>query len=126
MLNRIKEIHNEISSVIVDDPDQLEKFRIKYLGKKGILSLLFEDFRNIAPEQKKEVGLKLNLLKQELQEKYNSLKEILSSVKNLSNTNDLTRPAYLWRDDQEQNSAWKIHDHHPRFLALLILRSLYG
>ena len=93
MLDRIKEIHNEISSVIVDDPDQLEKFRIKYLSKKGILSLLFEDFRNIPSGQKKEVGLKLNFLKQEVQKKYNSLKEILSSDKNLSKTNDLTRPA---------------------------------
>lgn len=93
MLDRIKELQKEISLAIVNNPDQLEKFRLKYLSKKGILSLLFEDFRNVPSDQKKELGIRLNILKQQINEKYNSLKESLSVSEELSKANDLTRPS---------------------------------
>jgi phenylalanyl-tRNA synthetase alpha chain len=92
MLNKITELQKEIISLKIDDPDQLEKYRIKYLGKKGVLSQLFEDFRSVPPDQKKDVGIKLNILKLEIQEKYNSLKEKLSVKDDISSLNDLTRP----------------------------------
>jgi phenylalanyl-tRNA synthetase alpha chain len=94
MLNKIIELQKEIASVTVSNLDQLEKFRIKYLSKKGQVSLLFEDFRNVPSEQKKEVGSKLNTLKQETQEKYHSLKDSLFVIENTSKINDLTRPAF--------------------------------
>jgi phenylalanyl-tRNA synthetase alpha chain len=94
MLDRIKELQNEIASITVRNNEQLENFRIKYLSKKGFVSVLFEDFRNIPPEHKKEVGMKLNILKQETQEKYNSLKKSLVEVEDTSKSNDLTRPAF--------------------------------
>jgi phenylalanyl-tRNA synthetase alpha chain len=93
MLNKINELKKEAEGEVVTNMEQLESFRIKYLSKKGLVSLLFEDFRNVAPEQKKEVGQKLNILKQEIQEKFNSLKEGLACVDEISGINDLTRPA---------------------------------
>jgi phenylalanyl-tRNA synthetase alpha chain len=94
MLDKIRELHNEIVSVSASDQDQLENFRLKYLSKKGLVALLFEDFRNIPAAQKKEVGMSLNLLKQAALEKYNSLKEALVISEEISKVNDLTRPAF--------------------------------
>ena len=93
MLDKIKELQKEISLITVNNPDQLEKFRLKYLSKKGILSLLFEDFRNVPSDQKKEVGIKLNILKQQINEKYNSLKDSLTVSEEFTEVNDLTRPS---------------------------------
>jgi phenylalanyl-tRNA synthetase alpha chain len=64
ILNKILALAEEISSVTVKTPEELELFRLKYLSKKGIISELFEDFRNVPAFEKKEVGQKLNLLKQ--------------------------------------------------------------
>jgi phenylalanyl-tRNA synthetase alpha chain len=94
MINKIKDLTDEISAVKAGTPDELESFRLKYLSKKGILSELFDDFRNVPSSEKKEVGQKLNQLKQLAQEKFNSLKEELSSVEDTSKANDLTRPAF--------------------------------
>lgn len=94
MINKIKDLTDEISAVKAATPDELESFRLKYLSKKGILSELFDDFRNVSPAEKKEVGQKLNQLKQLAQEKFNSLKGELSSVEDTSKANDLTRPAF--------------------------------
>jgi phenylalanyl-tRNA synthetase alpha chain len=93
MLNKISTLRTQAEDEIIKDTDELEVFRIKYLSKKGLVSLLFDDFRNIPSDQKKEVGQKLNILKQEIQEKYNTLKKHLSQQDDLSEINDLTRPA---------------------------------
>jgi phenylalanyl-tRNA synthetase alpha chain len=94
MINKIKDLTDEISAVKAATPDELESFRLKYLSKKGILSELFDDFRNVSPAEKKEVGQKLNQLKQLAQDKFNLLKGELSSVEDTSKANDLTRPAF--------------------------------
>ena len=69
-------------------------FRLKYLSKKGILTDMFEQFKNISNEQKKEVGQKLNLLKQTAQEKFNTFKTSLASSSEETKESDLTRPAF--------------------------------
>lgn len=94
MLNKIKDLLAEIAAVTVSTSEDLEKFRLRYLSKKGILSELFEDFRNIPPSEKKEVGLVLNQLKQSAQEKYNTLKSGLGTAEDATSANDLTRPAF--------------------------------
>jgi phenylalanyl-tRNA synthetase alpha chain len=93
MLDKISGIRKAAEVEKINDQEGLEVFRIKYLSKKGLVSLLFDDFRNVPPEEKKEVGKELNILKQELQEKYNALKEELVSVEDGSLINDLTRPS---------------------------------
>jgi len=94
MLQKIQDLLNEVSSVIVNNSEDLESFRLKYLSKKGLISELFEDFKNVPGPEKKEMGQKLNLLKQNTQEKYNSLKSGLLSLEDVSDGKDLTRPSF--------------------------------
>ena len=94
MLNKISILKKEAEAEIVTNQEEIEVFRIKYLGKKGAVALLFEDFRNVPVSQKKEVGQKLNILKQEIQERYNSLKDTLVKQEDVLITDDLTRPGF--------------------------------
>ncbi len=66
MNNRIEEISKEIIGIQINSLEEVEKFKIKYLGRKGKLQELFEDFKNVPNELKKEVGKKLNELKTEI------------------------------------------------------------
>jgi phenylalanyl-tRNA synthetase alpha chain len=93
MLNKISELKSKADAEIVSNQEELEMFRIKYLSKKGLVSILFDDFRNVPAEQKKEIGQKLNILKQGIQERYNSLKEGLVGQEEESKINDISRPA---------------------------------
>jgi phenylalanyl-tRNA synthetase alpha chain len=94
MLNKISEILIEITSFSTQKHDELESFRIKYLSKKGVISELFEDFRNVSSEEKREIGQKLNTLKEKALEKYNSLKNELPETNDLADSADLSRPAF--------------------------------
>jgi phenylalanyl-tRNA synthetase alpha chain len=94
MLERIDELKKEIDAVIARTGEELEEYRLKYLSRKGLVSLLFEEFRNVAAEEKKLVGMKLNILKQEAQEKYIMLKASLESSEETSVTDDFTRPSF--------------------------------
>ncbi len=96
MLERINRLSGEISGFSVKNQDDLELFRLKFLSKKGYIPELFEDFRNVEPEVKKELGQKLNQLKQQAIERYNILKESLSQTQKVSKINDISRPAYPW------------------------------
>ena len=94
MLSRIDQITNDINSFTANTAADLEAYRLKYLSKKGILSDLFDDFKTIPAEQKKEVGQRLNLLKQAAQEKYNSFKSLLSENEEKASGQDLSRPSF--------------------------------
>lgn len=94
MREKIEKILSEISGINVKGIGELEAFRLKYLSKKGIISELFEDFRNVPADEKKEIGQKLNLLKQEATDKYNLLKAQIQTVNYIPETTDLTRPAF--------------------------------
>lgn len=94
MLDKLEKIKGDISSSVVRNQDDLENFRLKYLSKKGIIASLFDEFRTIPPELKREVGSRLNILKQEAQEKFNMLKDTLVTVDDSAVSDDLTRPAY--------------------------------
>jgi phenylalanyl-tRNA synthetase alpha chain len=94
MLDKIKNLFEEILSVKAVTSSDIESFRLKFLSKKGLINELFEDFRNIPAENKREVGQKLNELKQMAQEKYNALKNEIESHDTGSSEDDLTRPAF--------------------------------
>lgn len=94
MLDKIKSLFGEITSAKVNTASELELFRLKYLSKKGIITVLFDEFRNIPAEHKREVGQKLNELKQSAQDRFNALKKELGSVEDNPDENDLTRPAF--------------------------------
>ncbi len=78
MQDTINKLFKEAEGFTARTKKDLEEFRIKHLSKKGTLSQLFDDFRTINPEQKREVGQSLNQLKVFLQDKINTLKDSLS------------------------------------------------
>ena len=93
MIDKIKSTINEISSFESNSREGVESFRIKYLGKKGIINKFFLDFKNIDNKQKKEVGQILNKLKNVAHQKVDDL--ILGLSKNYKDSisiNDITRP----------------------------------
>lgn len=63
MLAKIEQLLQEIEGLQAANAEELEALRIKYLSKKGAINELMADFRNVPAEQKKEVGMKLNELK---------------------------------------------------------------
>ena len=93
MINRIQKLIDEVSSFTTNSGTELEAFRIKFLGKKGLLNDLFADFKSVPNDQKKAYGQAINTLKSTAQEKVNSLKTSLeSNNSNASSLGDLTRP----------------------------------
>ncbi len=94
MKERIEELRKEIHEFLITGTDALERFRIAYLSKKGQISSLFEDFRNVPPMAKKETGLWLNELKQLATDKYNDFRDRLSMAETTISGVDLTMPAY--------------------------------
>ena len=93
MIDKIKSSINEISSFDSNSLEEIESFRIKFLGKKGIINKYFVEFKNINNKQKKEVGLILNKLKNVAQQKVDDLILKLSKKsKNSTTINDITRP----------------------------------
>ncbi|MEG1545374.1 MAG: phenylalanine--tRNA ligase subunit alpha, partial [Tannerellaceae bacterium] len=94
MINKIKDLLQEVENMKAENADELEALRIKYLSKKGEVTLLMNDFRNVAAEQKREVGKFLNELKETAQNKINELKEGFDNVQTTSDDIDLTRTAY--------------------------------
>ncbi|MDH8701738.1 phenylalanyl-tRNA synthetase alpha chain [Dysgonomonadaceae bacterium PH5-43] len=94
MINRIETLLAEVKDLKANSQEELEALRIKYLSKKGVVSSLMNDFREVAAEQKKELGQKLNVLKTQAQEKINELKESLENKETSDDNIDLTRTSY--------------------------------
>jgi len=79
MIERIKQLLSEVSSWSAKEAEDLEVLRLKYLSKKGEISQLFNDFRDVSGEQKRQVGQLLNDLKNKAQDR---LKELKSGFEN--------------------------------------------
>lgn len=92
MINTIKKYLEEVESFTSQKTEDVEQFRIKYLGKKGILNDLFQKFKEVPNENKKEFGQLINNLKQSVAQKINTLKENVSESANVGLQEDLTRP----------------------------------
>ena len=94
MIAKIEQLLEEVGALKAANAEELEALRIKSLSKKGAINDLMADFRNVAAEQKKEVGMRLNELKTKAQDKINALKEMFESQDNDCDGLDLTRSAY--------------------------------
>ena len=94
MIAKINQLLQEVEALKAANPEELEALRIKDLSKKGAINVLMADFRNVAAEQKKEVGMRLNELKNKAQEKIAALKEQFESQDTGCDDIDLTRSAY--------------------------------
>lgn len=94
MINKINALLKEVENLKAANAEELEALRIKYLSKKGEISLLMNDFRNVAADQKREVGQHLNKLKEATQNRINELKASFENVQTTNDDIDLTRTAY--------------------------------
>ena len=94
MLNKIELLLAEIQVLSATNAEEIESLRIKYLSKKGIITSLMTEFRNVPADQKKEVGIKINELKSKAQEKINELKNSFATNDSDVSDIDITRTAY--------------------------------
>tara|TARA_R110002051_G_scaffold71624_5_gene129430 strand:+ start:70347 stop:71366 length:1020 start_codon:yes stop_codon:yes gene_type:complete len=93
MIDKIKEQISEVNAFTANSLDAIETFRIKYLGKKGVLNDFFAEFKNVPNELKKEFGQTINELKQAATLKVETLKEVLENSQSTEQVyGDLTRP----------------------------------
>jgi phenylalanyl-tRNA synthetase alpha chain len=93
MLEKVNELIEEVKVFNSTNKDEIEQFRIKFLGSKGLLKELFNEFKNIDPKLKKEIGQALNTLRKTAAEKVNELKEKLQdSTQQKAVYGDLTKP----------------------------------
>ena len=108
MLETIQALRQEIEAQEPATPEELEAFRIAYLGRNGKIPALFDEFKKLPPEEKKALGVTINQLKQFAQERFSSLQEALNTEKAEAAAHlDLTRTPH----------AHSFGGHHP--LALL-------
>jgi phenylalanyl-tRNA synthetase alpha chain len=91
--DQIENLRQEISAFQTQDPAQVEEFRIKYLGTKGLLKNLMGLLKEVAPEQKKEAGQLLNEFKQFAESHYESLRAVSTPAASAKDTPvDLSLP----------------------------------
>ena len=93
MLDNIDQLISDIQNFQSTSKEEIEQFRIKYNGKKGVLNDLFASFKDVPNEQKKEFGQKINAVKQAFNEKMESLK-VEDSAAKIINKEDLSRPGF--------------------------------
>lgn len=94
MIDKIKEHIAEVENFKTDSAEELETFRIKFLGKKGILNDFFAEFKNVPNDQKKDFGQAINKLKTSAQAKVDTIREELDNkVEEKGVYGDLSRPS---------------------------------
>ena len=95
MIDKIKAHIAKVEAFATEKKEELEQFRLEYLGKKGLLNDLFAQFKEVPKEEKKEFGQIINELKSKAEAKINELKEKLGGQAIATPAyNDLTRPAF--------------------------------
>ncbi len=103
MKEEIKTLSSEITSEKINNTAELEVFRIKYLGTKGAIKSLFGALKNVANEDKKEIGQLMNELRLTAENTYNSFKDNLSEETSDAEKIDFSRPG----------EDFSIGSHHP-------------
>ncbi len=117
MKERIESLIDELEKFSADSAEQVELFRVKMLGKKGALTLLFDEFKTVAPEVKKELGQVLNGLKSKAQDRISELKNSFDNVADSNSSSlDVTRPA----------EAYTLGSRHPLSLVRNEIISIFS
>jgi phenylalanyl-tRNA synthetase alpha chain len=116
MLDKIKALQEEIEKIVVSGKEEVEELRLKYISKKGTISQLFEDFKTVSPEQKKEVGQAINTLKNFALDKINTLKESFEAAVNADSGIDMTMPG----------EPLKLGTRHPLSLVKNEIIGIFG
>ena len=94
ILDKIDELLKEVQTLSAKNAEEVEQLRLKYLSKKGEITALMNDFRNVAADQKKTVGMKINELKTLATERINQLREDCQTQESDGEAIDLTRTPY--------------------------------
>lgn len=92
--DKIQSLLAEADTLQATNLDEVEALRIKYLSRKGIMNTLMEEFRQVPPESKREIGQAINQLKEILQRRLTDLRESLECQADSSSDFDLTRTPY--------------------------------
>lgn len=117
MKEKIEQLLAEIDTLTAQTAEQAEELRIRYLSKKGAVSVLFDDFKTVEPALKREMGQLLNELKNKATDKINSLKEATENAAGGSHQGlDLSRPA----------DAMPAGARHPLSIILNRIAEIYG
>ena len=116
IIEKIQQILEEVKTLSAKDAKDIEALRIKYLSKKGEISQLMNEFRNVEADKKREVGMKINALKQAATEKINSLRTNMTTAEETSSDIDLTRTA----------SPVKLGTRHPLTLVENQIINIFG
>ncbi len=100
MLDKINALLEEVKAFEANTPEEAEAFRVKMLSKKGEIPALFQDFKSVPSEDRKEMGKKLNELKQAATEKVNTVKAEIEAAegsrKQADDKPDMTMPVNFW------------------------------
>ena len=94
MIEQIQRLIEEVRTLQAHSAEEVEALRIKYLSKKGEVNALMNDFRNVPNEMKREVGMRINELKNLATERINQLRETVQAEKVAGDDLDLTRTPY--------------------------------
>lgn len=116
IIEKIQQILEEVKTLSAKDAKDIEALRIKYLSKKGEISQLMNEFRNVEADKKREVGMKINALKQAATEKINSLRANMTTAEETPSDIDLTRTA----------SPVKLGTRHPLTLVENQIINIFG
>ena len=92
MKSAIEELENVLNSVKIESAEDLENFKLTYLSKKGKLSALIQQFRTVAPEDKKTFGKPINILKNKFEVFLTETQKIFSESEKDSNLFDKDIP----------------------------------
>jgi len=92
MEDKIKKDLQDILNFNSDSETEIEEFRVKYLGKKGLLNSYFVEFKSLESDEKKKLGSLLNELKNSAQQKVDNLKSNNSKKSDNLKINDISRP----------------------------------
>ena len=93
MIKKLEDYISHVKKFSSQDSNEIESFKIEFLGRKGVINDLFSDFKNVPADQKKEYGQKINELKNLTSKKYEDLKlGVKQSTK--STTEDYTKPGF--------------------------------
>ena len=94
ILENIERLLAEVKTMTASSADEIEALRLKYLSKKGEINAVMADFRTVPADMKKEVGMKINQLKQTALERLNALRDAVDTGEDSAQGIDLTRTAY--------------------------------
>ena len=93
MIKKLEDYISRVKKFSSQDSNEIESFKIEFLGRKGVINDLFSDFKNVPSDQKKEYGQKINELKNLTSKKYEDLKlGVKQSSKSISE--DYTKPGF--------------------------------